>query len=68
LLRSITGIAEGKRKERGKTAPGAFAPPKEALIKSGLLNTVHGLHGLTRIFGTKTLLIRENPWIFPLSI
>jgi hypothetical protein len=41
---------------------------REALITSGLLNTVHGLHGLTRIFGTKTLLIRENPWIFPLSM
>ncbi|MDR2477413.1 MAG: hypothetical protein LBD18_06490, partial [Treponema sp.] len=25
-------------------------------------------HRITRIFGTKTLLIRENPWIFPLSI
>jgi hypothetical protein len=45
-----------------------LVPPWEALITSGLLHTVHGLHGLTRIFGTKTLLIRKNPWIFPLSM
>ena len=34
---------------------------REPLIKPGFLNIVHGLQGLTRNSGNKTLLIRENP-------
>jgi hypothetical protein len=38
--------------------------PRAPLIKCGLLNSPR----ITRIFSNKILLIRENPWIFPLSI
>jgi glutaredoxin len=63
--RALLGCEEAE-KELPSLLEGPFktikieVPPKETLIKSGFLNTIHGLHGLTRISGNKTLLIREN--------
>ena len=52
--------SQGVLEENVKKVPGLW-PLREPLIKSGFLNIVHGLHGLTRNSGNKTLLIRVKP-------